>query len=238
MQSAPGTRINLMPPPPVRQAPPSPLEQAQALDRPAEGGMGSARTLSIREEPPYSDASVAAAKNRMAFEAIQRFNAGDRSPEVLAAAIGSTAGLGRGLGREMTANQAARNTLEAQKIEMARQKLNAPKVEPPSRTNPAVVNRHKSLIAEEMAAKQSDDLRKANSARYAREAFEQEHPELGLVSRAPTTTATTPSVVMDPAVLSRVSTATPPKITSKAQFDNLPSGTVYIGSDGKKYKKP
>lgn len=34
------------------------------------------------------------------------------------------------------------------------------------------------------------------------------------------------------------SAATPPTITSKADFDALPSGTVYIGKDGKRYKKP
>lgn len=84
MQSAPGTRINLMPPP--SSPPPSRLEQAQAQDAP------SSRTIGIHDEPPYSDASLAAQKNRMAFEAIQKFNAGDRSPEVIAAALGTTAG--------------------------------------------------------------------------------------------------------------------------------------------------
>jgi hypothetical protein len=87
MQSPAGTRVNLMPPPTAPS--PSRLEQAQALDRPGD------RTLSIRSEPPYSDASLAAQKNRMTFEAIQKFNAGDKSPEVLAAALGTIAGYQR-----------------------------------------------------------------------------------------------------------------------------------------------
>lgn len=35
-----------------------------------------------------------------------------------------------------------------------------------------------------------------------------------------------------------VKTAAPPKITTQAQFDALPPGTVYIGKNGKKHRKP
>lgn len=44
------------------------------------------------------------------------------------------------------------------------------------------------------------------------------------VQAAPTTTPTT--------------TPIPPTITSKSEFDALSSGTIYIGTDGKKYRKP
>ena len=105
MQSAPGTRMNLMPPPapmpPQAQATmqgrlaaatggesdPAALSRLQAADAPG------ARTLSVRSELPYSDASMANQQNAMRYEAMKKFDAGDRSPEVMAAAMGSTRGV-------------------------------------------------------------------------------------------------------------------------------------------------
>src|ERR1035437_6639007 len=105
MQSAPGTRLNLMPPPPPMPAQaqaamqgrlaaatggesdPAALSRLQAADAPG------ARTLSVRSELPYSDASMANQQNAMRYEAMKKFDAGDRSPEVMAAAMGSTRGM-------------------------------------------------------------------------------------------------------------------------------------------------
>jgi hypothetical protein len=83
MQSPAGTRTNLMPPP--SGPPPSRLQQLQAQDQPG------SRTLGIRDEPTYSDASMANQQNAMRYEAMKKFDAGDRSPEVIAAAMGRAA---------------------------------------------------------------------------------------------------------------------------------------------------
>ena len=103
MQSAPGTRMNLMPPPapvpPQSQAAmrarlaagtgaesdPAALSRLQAADQPG------SRTIAVRSEPQYSDASLANQRNAMLYNAMKKFDAGDRSPEVMAAAMGSAA---------------------------------------------------------------------------------------------------------------------------------------------------
>jgi len=54
---------------------------------------------------------------------------------------------------------------------------------------------------------------------------------LGAVKRTPAATSG------PPATAAVAATGEPQKVTSKAEFDALPSGTVYIGRDGKKYKK-
>jgi type II secretory pathway pseudopilin PulG len=106
--------------------PPERLAAAQAMDQPG------SRTISIRNEAPYSDETMRLARARSIFELNQKMSQGGQlTAEEIQAAMGQPVGLSRGLGREMTANQAARNAMEAQKIEMARQKLNAPKVIPP-----------------------------------------------------------------------------------------------------------
>ena len=88
MQSPAGTRTNLMPPPSGPPPPqPTRLQQAQATDQPG------SRTIAINDEPKYSDASMANQRNAMLYEAMKKFDAGDRSPEVMAAAMGSTKGL-------------------------------------------------------------------------------------------------------------------------------------------------
>lgn len=87
MQSPAGTRINLMPPP--SGPPPSRLEQAQANDQPG------SRTIAINDEPAYSDASLANQRNAMLYNAMKQFDAGDRSPEVMAAVLGKSASPGK-----------------------------------------------------------------------------------------------------------------------------------------------
>ena len=49
-------------------------------------------TIGVRSEPPYSDASLANRQNMMRYNAMKAFDAGDRSPEVIAAAMGSASG--------------------------------------------------------------------------------------------------------------------------------------------------
>src|ERR1019366_1158566 len=49
------------------------------------------RTLAVRSESPNSDASLANQRNAMLYNAMKKFDAGDRSPEVMAAAMGSAA---------------------------------------------------------------------------------------------------------------------------------------------------
>lgn len=220
-------------------APPVPVErlaQAQALDQPG------SRTISIRNEPPYSDASLASQKNRMAFEAMQRFNAGDRSPEVLAAAIGSTAGYRQ----PRPVNQVAQpqwipanpQTGAPGYFATGTGTVHVPTTPKPPGVNQAVINRHKALIADEMQAVQANDPARIRESRAAREAFEQEQPSLGLARRATTTTGTNPSTSAPSIAPPPIPSGSPSKVTSKAQFDALTSGTIYIGSDGKKYKKP
>lgn len=100
MQSAPGTRTNLMPPPPPQS------DEAQAamqtrmaaatggesdtatLTRMQAADPEGSRTIGVQSEPKYSDASMANQQNAMRFEAMKKFDAGDHSPEVLAAAMG------------------------------------------------------------------------------------------------------------------------------------------------------
>lgn len=71
------------------------LARIQAADAPG------SRTLAVRSEPRYSDASLANQRNAMLYNAMKKFDAGDRSPEVMAAAMGSAAP------RMMTADQRA-----------------------------------------------------------------------------------------------------------------------------------
>lgn len=97
------SNVNLMPPPaamaPQAQAAmqsrlaaatggesdPAALSRLQAADAPG------SRTISVRSESPYSDASLANQRNAMLYNAMKKFDAGDRSPEVMAAAMGSAA---------------------------------------------------------------------------------------------------------------------------------------------------
>lgn len=106
MQSAPGTRMNLMPPPPVM----SPDQQAamqgsmaagtggesnaSALARLQAADVPGSRTIGVQSEPPYSDASVANQRNATIYEALRKIQAGDKSPETAAIAMG---GIGRGM---------------------------------------------------------------------------------------------------------------------------------------------
>ncbi len=86
MQSPAGTRTNLMPPPSGPPPPqPTRLQQAQATDQPG------SRTIAINDEPQYSDASMSNQRNAMLYEAMKKFDAGDRSPEVMASVLGSSA---------------------------------------------------------------------------------------------------------------------------------------------------
>jgi hypothetical protein len=103
MQSAPGTRMNLMPPPAAAPAQDQATMQARlaagtgresdaaALARLQAADTPDSRTIAVRSESPYSDASLANQRNAMLYNAMKKFDAGDRSPEVMAAALGSAA---------------------------------------------------------------------------------------------------------------------------------------------------
>lgn len=97
------SNVNLMPPPAAMapqaqsamqsrlaagtggESDPAALSRLQAADAPG------SRTISVRSESPYSDASLANQRNAMLYNAMKKFDAGDRSPEVMAAAMGSAA---------------------------------------------------------------------------------------------------------------------------------------------------
>lgn len=142
----------------------------------------------------------------------------------------------------MTPAQRAANLIAQQRLSMwqnqgaQRAKTAADRESRLSSTAPkatsAVMNAHKALIAEGLIAKQAGDAKAENAARWAREAFEQKHPELGLATTAPAISApvTPPSVTAAP--------GTHPKVTTQAQFDELPKGAIYIGGDGKRRRKP
>ena len=91
MQSPAGTRTNLMPPP--SGPPPSWREKQDASDEALFQKTG-VRAHTLGEgpsyEPPYSDASLANQQNMMRYNAMKAFDAGDRSPETMAAAMGVT----------------------------------------------------------------------------------------------------------------------------------------------------
>jgi hypothetical protein len=132
MQTPSTTSQNLMPPP--SGPPASRLERAQATDQPG------SRTIGINDEPPYSDLSLANQQNMMRYNAMKAFDAGDRSPETMAAAMGNT----RGLPSPMSAAQQLNYSLQAKRlsqdkeIAMEREKrlLNPPATE--TETIPAV----------------------------------------------------------------------------------------------------
>jgi hypothetical protein len=64
---------------------------ASALSRmqAAEGHVPS--TIAVNSEPPYSDASLANQRNMMLYNAMKKFDAGDRSPEVQSLILGKAA---------------------------------------------------------------------------------------------------------------------------------------------------
>lgn len=178
-----GGRISLMPP--AVTPPASRLEQLQALDRPG------SRTIGIREEPPYSDASLAASQNRMKYEAIQKFMAGDRSPAIVMAAIGGTGGQsGRGLASLYrqpqedkiyhVGNRMVRvNLATGETTDITPSTIQQKRVIPDG-----VKMRYAELLkAERDSSKDVDTndpnaVRSANRARWDREQYEASHPEL------------------------------------------------------------
>lgn len=100
MQSAPGTRI--VPPPPAPlppdaqaalqgrmaaatggESPAAALSRLQAADIP--GG----RTIAVNSEPPYSANSLANQHSMMIYDAMKKFDAGDKSPEVMSLILGN-----------------------------------------------------------------------------------------------------------------------------------------------------
>lgn len=64
---------------------PAALSRLQAADRPG------SRTIDVRSESPTSDASLANQRNQMLYNAMKKFDAGDRSPEVQALILGKAA---------------------------------------------------------------------------------------------------------------------------------------------------
>jgi hypothetical protein len=94
-----GARINLMPPP--TGPAPTRLQELQALDRPPDAtGFGGSKTLSIRPADPFSDASVAHARNAAVYDAVMKIRANAEAgipspPELQALAMsgGATGGL-------------------------------------------------------------------------------------------------------------------------------------------------
>lgn len=83
---------------------------------------------------------------------------------------------------------------------------------------PAVNATYKDFLARESAALGVGDTTAAENARNERLAFVSVHPELGMTN-APAVAGTT-------------------KITTKAEYEKLPKGAVYIGKDGRRYRKP
>lgn len=206
LQSAPGTSINLVAPPTAPA--PTRLERLQAMDRPG------TRTVSLMEESPYSDVSMAAQQAMMRYEAIRRFNAGDRSPETVAAALGTKVTTPR-----------------------ARQTAVVPGVGLVDRETGSVITPvpQTETVTETIPATEGVP---ATPGQAARSGF------LGIGARpAVPATAAIPAagekkITRKVTVTSPTATSTPGRITTKAQFDALPSGTVYIGKDGKRYRKP
>lgn len=145
-------------------------------------------------------------------------------------------------GLSMTAgNRAALGLTPAQQMHytLQRERLEADKAKQEAvsaRFVPdAIKQQYRMLLGQEAAAMTGGDAASANRARFAREALEQQVPALtggrAVPAAAPTAPAPVTPVVEPPA-------AAPKKITSKADFNALPPGSIYIGKDGKKYRKP
>jgi hypothetical protein len=97
--TGPSKVVNLMPPP--TGPAPTRLQELQALDRPPDAtGFGRSKTLSIRPADPFSDASVAHARNAAVYDAVMKIRANAEAgipspPELQALAMsgGATGGL-------------------------------------------------------------------------------------------------------------------------------------------------
>lgn len=103
----------------------------------------------------------------------------------------------------------------------------------PSKLPEGLVNMHKALIAQWVAETDPD---KKKAARAELDDFIKQHPEV--IGGTATKTATTAAPAAPVPAPSAAPGKAPPKVTSQKQFDALPSGAVYIGTDGKRKRKP
>lgn len=101
--------------------------------------------------------------------------------------------------------------------------LTEPKAPTAARATTAVNTTYKTLLNREDEALKVGDTEAAAKAKAERLALVSEHPELGFTN-APALAPKAPSG--------------PVKVTTQAEFDRLPSGTVYLDKNGKRHLKP
>jgi hypothetical protein len=199
----------------------------QAADRPG------STTIGVTSEPPYSDASLANQRNMMLYNAMKKFDAGDRSPEVQSLILGKAAS------SKTPAIPSLRNVSGigyAFNPATGKWESQTPTPTPKPRGIPGgLINTHKALIAQWLNAF-DDDQKKAYKSEL--DDFVKQYPEvIGGTSAAATATGTAPPAAAIQAP-TKPATGTPTKVTTQAQFDALPKGAIYIGTDGKRKKKP
>lgn len=94
--------------------------------------------------------------------------------------------------------------------------------------------------------RRAHDIRNKITIQYRRRTPTEAIPPVPLpgAPQPPTPTAIAPGVTTPPAIPAPPVAAAPapapstPTITTKEQFDRLPSGTIYVGKNGRRYRKP
>lgn len=192
-RTAPGTSINLMPPP--SGPPPTSLERLQAQDIP-----GQTQTLSLSENVPMPvPEDPGAAKFAMIQEYQRMRNAGVPESEAVSR-VGLDYFMPQGRYGRLTPYQELSTGLRERQINLAEQsqkeRLAREARKEESVISPGVSARYKALVSTEQQAAEGLDPAVANRARWAREQFELEHPELISKPRvvAPPASAGSPKV--------------------------------------------
>lgn len=179
-QSGKGTRINLMPPSGPRM---SQLEQARAADRPG------TRTISIDTSPASITSSDPTAKRFAIMQGMQVDKAKGMSDSDISnkwLPLLMEIGIAPAKPFEYKGMHIGGTGYSFDKRTGKYTKETEPTtVTAPPRATTAVNNTHKSLLADEQRAKQESDPIRIKQAAAERQAFENNHPELGLTPNQP-----------------------------------------------------
>lgn len=174
LQKPSGTSINLMPPPagpPLTQ-----LENIQAASPPW------ATPISIRRDVPMPIPEDPGAARFALISEYQRMRAAGVPESEAVSRVGLDYFLPQGRYSRLTPYQELSTGLRERQLDLAeqaqRERLARESRREASYISPAVSARYKSLLSAEAKASDSMDAGAANRARWAREGFENEHPEL------------------------------------------------------------
>lgn len=170
-----GTSLNLAPPP--SEPPVGELERLRASDVP-----GVSRTLSIRRDVPIPIPEDAKAAQFAMISEYQRMRAAGVPEGEAVSRVGLNYFTPQGRYNRMTPYQELSTGLRERQLnlqEQAQQERFAREARKESaQVSPTVAARYRALVNAETKAADSFDPAVANRARWAREGFEAEHPEL------------------------------------------------------------